>query len=335
LLTVALQAAGADPAYAIGGDLTATGTNAADGAGDLFVVEADEYDRSFLALTPTVAVVTNVEADHLDIYADLADIRATFARFVAPARYIVLCADDVGANTLPTPSTAEVIRYGVTSPDARLVGVVSPGVDGGSQLRVVFDGEELGTVQLQVPGTHNVRNALAAIGSGLALGAKLDQMRPGLEAFGGVERRFQRLGTAAGVLVVDDYAHHPTEIEATLSAARSAYPDRRIVVAFQPHLYSRTRDFAVEFGRALAASDAVFLTEIYPAREQPLPGVTASLVEAEVRAASGAMAWRGERAGLAEALAAFVQPGDVVLTVGAGDVTKTGPELLGRLGGAR
>jgi UDP-N-acetylmuramate--alanine ligase len=181
---------------------------------------------------------------------------------------------------------------------------------------------------------HNVRNALAAVGVGLLLGAELAAMRPGLEAFAGVERRFQRLGEAAGVQVVDDYAHHPTEIDATLAAARAAYPGRRVVAAFQPHLYTRTRDFADAFGRALAAADDVFLTEIYPAREQPIAGVTAALVEDAARAAGQAPAWRGARDGLADALAAAVRPGDVVLTIGAGDITRTGPELLARLAAA-
>ena len=335
MTTDALAAAGLAPTGVAGGRVARWGGNLSFGSERVFVVEADEYDRSFLALTPTVAVVTNVEADHLDIYADLADIRATFARFLAPARYVVLCADDEGANTLPTPSASEVIRYGVTSPDARLVGAVRPGVDGGTQVKIRYDGEELGTVQLRVPGVHNVRNALAAVASGIALGATLDAMRTGIEQFGGVERRFQRLGIERGVLVVDDYAHHPTEIEATLSAARAAYPNRRIVIAFQPHLYTRTRDFAGAFGGALAAADAVFLTEIYPAREQPLPGVSSALIEQALRDAGGPAPWRGDRGALAEALARFVLPNDVVLTVGAGDITKTGPELLGRLGGAR
>lgn len=335
MTTDALAAAGLEPTGVVGGRVARWDGNLRFGSDRLFVVEADEYDRSFLALDPTVAVVTNVEADHLDIYADLDDIRATFARYIGGARYVVLCADDVGANTLPTPSTSEVIRYGIDAADARLVGAVVATDDGSSEVRVAFDAEPLGAVRLQVPGAHNVRNALAAIASGIALGATLDGMRAGLEAFAGVERRFQRLGTAGGVLVVDDYAHHPTEIEATLSAARSAYPGRRLVVAFQPHLYSRTRDFAAAFGRALAGADAVFLTAIYPAREQPIAGVTSTLVEHELRAAHGALAWRGERSELAAALAAFVAPGDVVLTVGAGDVTRTGPELLERLGGAR
>jgi UDP-N-acetylmuramate--alanine ligase len=286
-------------------------------------------------MSPTVAIVTNVEADHLDIYADLADIRRTFEQFLAPARHVVLCADDAGANTLKTSNGAEIIRYGVapqhkrSHPDARLVALDVRSEGDGSLFEVEFDGDLLGEVELAVPGLHNVRNALAAIGSGLALGATVPQMRPGLAAFRGVERRFQRIGEAAGVRVVDDYAHHPTEIVATLAAARQAYPGNRIVAAFQPHLFSRTRDFAREFGQALSAADAVFLTSIYPAREQPIAGVTSDLVEREMTA--GRLAWRGERAALAEALAGFVRPGDVVLTIGAGDVTKTGPELLERL----
>jgi UDP-N-acetylmuramate--alanine ligase len=182
-----------------------------------------------------------------------------------------------------------------------------------------------------VPGRHNVLNALAAIASGLALGASVDAMGGALRAFTGVERRFQRLGSARGVMVIDDYAHHPTEIRATLAAARAAFPGHRVLAAFQPHLYSRTRDFAGEFGQALAAADAVFLTEIYPAREKPIAGVTSDLIERALQGAGGRLAWRGERPSLAEALAGAVHKGDVVLTIGAGDITKTGPELLARL----
>jgi UDP-N-acetylmuramate--alanine ligase len=179
---------------------------------------------------------------------------------------------------------------------------------------------------------HNVLNALAAVASGLAIGATLHDMRPGLASFRGVERRFQRLGTANGVEVVDDYAHHPTEIRATLAAARTAFPGRRILAAFQPHLYSRTRDFAREFGEALAAADAVYVADIYPAREQPIPGVTADLIVASTRAAGGSVAWQGARGSLSNELARSVRGGDVVLTIGAGDITKTGPELLRALG---
>jgi len=331
MTTEALTAAGLAPTGVAGGRVSAWGGNLSEGGNSLFVVEADEYDRSFLALTPTIAIVTTLEADHLDIYRDLDDIRDTFARYVAPARFIVLCADDPGASTLPVPNTAEVIRYGIESPDARLVArdVQAEGI--GSTFTVEYDGARLGSVRLVVPGLHNVRNALAAIASGIALGATVPAMVPGLERFRGVERRFQHIGDVDGITIVDDYAHHPTEIRATLQAARAAYPGRRVVVAFQPHLYSRTRDFAGDFGAALAGADQVYLTELYPAREQPIPGVTAALVADAVVQSNGPLVWRGERSDLAEALSAGTAAGDVVLTVGAGDITRTGPELVERL----
>ena len=328
MATEALTSAGREPTGVAGGRVAAWAGNLSEGGDRLYVVEADEYDRSFLALAPTVAVVTNVEADHLDIYADLTDIRRAFAQFIAGARTIVLCGDDPGASTLRTPSSAEVVPYGVSSPDARLVARDVRAGGGRSSFDVEFDGDRLGRVEIGVPGTHNVLNALAALGGGLALGATLERMAPGLARFGGVERRFQRLGDARGVTVVDDYAHHPTEIRATLAAARQAFPGRRVVVAFQPHLFSRTRDFADEFGRALADADLLLLTEIYPAREQPIPGVTTSILVQAVRDASSDVAWCGSRDALAAALAGVVQTGDVVLTIGAGDITKTGPELL-------
>jgi UDP-N-acetylmuramate--alanine ligase len=332
MTATALAAAGRDPTALVGGRVAAWEGNLLAGSDRLYVVEADEYDRSFLALSPTVAVVTNIEADHLDIYADLADIKGAFAQFVRGARNIVLCADDAGANSLKTPSSTEVVRYGFDHPDARLVARDVQSGSGKSSFDVVFDDELLGRVELRVPGRHNILNALAAIASGLALGADFPSMARGLGNFAGAERRFQRLGDCEGVLVVDDYAHHPTEIAATLAAARAAYPDHRIVAAFQPHLYSRTRDFATEFGAALAAADAVFLTEIYPAREQPIEGVTSTLIEQALASAGGSLTWRGERSELAEALAANVRAGDLVLTIGAGDITRTGPELLERLG---
>jgi len=332
MTTEALHAAGQQPTGVVGGRVGSWGGNLRFGSDRLFVVEADEYDRSFLALTPTVAVITNVEADHLDIYADLADIHRTFEQFAAPARTVVLCADDAGANKLRTPSTAEVIRYGIHSADARLLAVDIRTEGGGSLFEVEYDDEMLAEVELSVPGLHNVLNALAAIASGLALGVTVDAMRPGLASFRGVERRFQRLGIANGVDVVDDYAHHPTEIRATLAAARTAFPGRRIVAAFQPHLYSRTRDFAREFGEALAAADSVFVADIYPAREQPIAGVTADLIVDSTRGAGGSVAWQGTRGALAAELARTVRGGDVVLTIGAGDITKTGPELLEALG---
>lgn len=331
MTAAALAAAGREPTVLAGGRVSAWGGNLLPGSDRLYVVEADEYDRSFLALSPTVAVVNNIEADHLDIYADLADIKSAFARFVRGARSIVLCADDAGANSLPTPSSTEVIRFGIDSPDARVVARDVTLSSAGSTFRLVYDDEDLGGVELRVPGRHNVLNGLAALSSGLAIGASPELMAQGLATFTGVERRFQLLGEAKGVTVVDDYAHNPGKVAAALATARVAYPRRRVVAAFQPHLFTRTRDFAREFGAALAAADAVFLVDIYPAREQPIPGVTSSLVADALVAAGGTLAWQGARGALADALAGAVRDGDVVLMVGAGDVTKTGPELLERL----
>jgi UDP-N-acetylmuramate--alanine ligase len=297
-------------------------------------VEADEYDRSFLALAPTVAVVTNLEADHMDIYADLDDLRRTFAQYVRGARYVVLCADDREANRIPTPPTAEVIRYGLSSPDARLRAADIRRVGLGNRFTVVYDDTALGDVVLSVPGEHNVRNALAALAVGLGLGVTVPEMAPGIAAFKGVERRFQLLGEAAGALVVDDYAHHPTEVRATIEAARAAAPERRVVVAFQPHLFSRTRDLARQFAEALSLADVVYLLDVYPAREQPIAGVTSALIGDAMRALGRPPTWTGSRAALAGAIAPDVRAGDLVITMGAGDVTRSGPELLASLGAA-
>jgi UDP-N-acetylmuramate--alanine ligase len=207
--------------------------------------------------------------------------------------------------------------------------------DGGSRFTVRYDGKRLGEVRLSVPGVHNVRNALAALACGIGpWGLSVEAMAPGLAQFVGAERRFERLGAARGVDVVDDYAHHPTEVRATLAAAREAFPGRRLVAAFQPHLFSRTRDFAADFAAALALADRVFLADIYPAREQPMPGVTSALIADPMARAGRAPAWTGARGDLAKALAADARSGDVVFTLGAGDITRTGPELLALLAGA-
>ena len=335
MTTEALAAAGLKPTGLAGGRVAAWSGNLRAGGDKVFVVEADEYDRSFLALTPTVAVITNVETDHLDIYADLSDIKHAFEQFLAPARTVVACADDSGSSTLTIPASAELISYGIANDSARLSAQDLLNVEGRLRFLVRLDGADLGELALQVPGMHNVRNALAAVGSGIGMGLTLESLRDGLERFEGVERRFQRLGAVRGVQLVDDYAHHPTEIVATLDAARAAFPGRRLIAAFQPHLFSRTRDFADAFGAALARADLVFLTAIYPAREQPLPGVTSALVADALRRAGHAPVWMGERSGLADAIAAVARDGDVVLTLGAGDITNTGTELLQRLGVSR
>jgi UDP-N-acetylmuramate--alanine ligase len=328
MTTEALKAAGLEPTGIAGGRVGAWNGNLSLGSDKLFVVEADEYDRSFHALAPTVALVTNVEEDHLDIYpGGIDEIRDAFALFVRDAKVIVLCGDDAGASTLPVPNSAEIIRYGTESPDARLRASEIRARNGGSSFNVSYDGKTLGELTLRVPGMHNVRNALAAVASGIALGTTLDAMRAGLEAFTGVERRFQRLGEVAGVTIVDDYAHHPTEIAATLEAARAAFPAQRIIAAFQPHLYTRTRDFHLEFANALGAADVVYLCDLYPAREQPIAGVSAALIADAMRANGRAPEWEGPRTNLAAALAQGVRRGDVVFTLGAGDITQTGAEL--------
>lgn len=335
LTAEALAAAGRDPTALVGARVARWDGNLRAGSDRLYVVEADEYDRSFLTLSPSVATITNIEADHLDVYADLADIRRAFAQFVDGARTIVLCGDDTGATSLPTPSSAEVIRYGITSTDARLraTHLRDEPPPAGAAFAVEYDGELLGSVALKMSGAHNVLNALAAIGAGLALGAPFAGLAYGLANVTGAERRFQLVGEARGIVVVDDYAHHPTEISATLSAARARFPGRRVVVAFQPHLYSRTRDFAREFACALCAADVVYLTEIYAAREQPIDGVTADLIVGAFGRGpeKQKLAWRGDRALLADALATGTRDGDVVITMGAGDITATAAEFLGRL----
>jgi UDP-N-acetylmuramate--alanine ligase len=324
MTTEALAGTSAAPTGIVGGRVQRWGGNLRWGGGETVVVEADEYDRSFLALHPTIAVVTNVEADHLDIYADLSDIRSTFEQYLSTAKGIVLCADDPGAATLTVPDDADVIRYGIDNPDARLVGIRE-----GDTIQVVFDAKPLGRLTLAVPGDHNKRNALAALAAGLLLGYHFDELRPGLEAFGGVERRFERKGESMDVLVIDDYAHHPTEVRATLEAARAAYPGRRLVALFQPHLYSRTRDFAEEFGVALAqGADVIALTDIYKAREEPIPGVTSALIAEAAERAGHRPDWLGRRADAVHAVRRLVRRGDVVITMGAGDVTLVGPELL-------
>jgi len=331
MLTEALTAAGLAPTGIVGGRVDAWNGNLSPGGDALFVVEADEYDRSFLALTPEIAVITNVEADHLDIYRDLDDIRAAFGEFARRARTLVPCADDPGAASLRAASGAQVMRYGLESRDARVTARDVRLGPTGSEFIPLFDSKPEAQVMLRVPGRHNVLNALGALAAGYALGADAAKMAEGLARFAGVERRFQRLGETNGIAVVDDYAHHPTEIAATLAAARAAFPGRRLVAAFQPHLFSRTRDFAPQFGAALAKADLIFLTEIYPAREAPIDGVSAELIVRALREAHAPLAWRGDRRQLAAALAAAVRPGDVVLTLGAGDITRTGPELIAHL----
>src|SRR5438876_890069 len=334
MVTEALAAAGRDPTGLAGGRVARWGGNARVGGRELYVVEADEYDRAFLSLRPTVAVVNNVEADHLECYdGSVAVLEQAFVQFAGGARRVIVGGDDAGAQRVTAAVRAPVWRVGVgADADVRITDVQLD--ERGSTARIELPGGKAGglTLRLRVPGLHNVRNAAAALAVGQELGADLERALAALAEFTGVGRRFEWVGEVCGVTVVDDYAHHPIEVQATLAAARQAFPRRRVVAVFQPHLFSRTVLHWDALGRALAAADVVVVAPIYGAREQPLPGVSAALVaRGAVRAGATTVALR-ERATLTERVAETVQAGDVVFTLGAGDITRVGPELLARLG---
>jgi UDP-N-acetylmuramate--alanine ligase len=337
MVTVALAAAGCDPTALVGGRIGAWGGNARVGGTRLSVVEADEFDRAFLSLAPTVAVINNVEADHLECYdGSVAQLEQAFVTFANGAQRVLVGADDAGAARVAAALAAPVWRVG-TGADADVrIDAIELGADT-SRARVTLPGGPAVILQLRLPGLHNVRNAAAALGVVWALQADLTRATQALDAFTGVARRFERLGDAGGVTVMDDYAHHPSEVGATLAAARQAFPDRRLVAVFQPHLYSRTALHGAALGQALAAADTVLVAPIYAAREQPIAGVTAAIVADSARAAGASVALVAERAALAGQVVQTVRPGDVVLTLGAGDVTRVGPELLAllRAGGTR
>lgn len=332
LTTLALAAGGLDPTGLVGGRVPAWGGNLRRGSDRLFVVEADEYDRSFLALRPDVAVVTTLEADHLDIYGSLEGVVGAFEAFlhqVSVDGLIIGCADDSGVGRLlpRLPAERAVLTYGLNAGAMlRAEEVRTSGVD--TRFLVRERGRPLGEVRLGVPGTHNVRNALAAIGVALHLGVEFRRIAKGLASYRGVERRFETIGEAAGVMVVDDYAHHPTELEATLRAARAAFPTRRLVAVFQPHLYSRTRDFAREFGEALALADLAFVTDIYAARERPIEGVTGELLVQAAADAGAEVRYLPRRAEVVDRLRPVLRSGDLCLTLGAGDLNLAARELV-------
>jgi UDP-N-acetylmuramate--alanine ligase len=329
MTVVALHAAGLDPSFAIGGALNESGTNAHGGADDVFVAEADESDRSFLVYEPDIAVVTNLEHDHPDEFADEREVVDAFVSFLGRRRadgVAVLCADDPGALALAEVVDGPVLTYG-TDPRASLR--VLPGDDGTHRLR--REGEEVAAFTLGVPGRHNVLNAGAALAVAAALDVDLEAAASGLARFSGAARRFQRLGEAKGVVVVDDYAHHPTELRATLAAARSLQPERLVVVV-QPHRYSRTQVLGAELGRAAAAAELVVVTDVYGSSETPVPGVTGRLVADAAEAAGASVLYEPHLTDVVDALVSRVRPGDLVLTTGAGDVTQVGPALLHRLG---
>ncbi len=327
-----LLAAGLDPTILVGGRAHYLGTNARLGKGEWLVAEADEYDRSFLELTPVLAVVTNVEEDHLDCYRDLSEIMAAFTSFANRVPFygaVFVGLDDPNASELIRRFSRRVVTFG-ESPQASLRARDLALDASGARFAVAGDEPGFtGEVFLPLPGRHNVRNALAALAVARELSIPFGVAASALAGFDGVARRFEVKGERGDVLVVDDYAHHPTEVSATLAAARQAHPRRRLVALFQPHLYSRTRDFAREFGRALNAADVALVTEVYPSREAPIPGVSGRMVVEQAASLGHRQAVFFEKRGdVLPGLEACLKPGDLLLTMGAGDVYRFGEEYL-------
>jgi UDP-N-acetylmuramate--alanine ligase len=334
MVAVVLDRGGLDPTVVVGGRLGVLGSGARLGKGEFLVAEADESDRSFLKLTPTVAVVTNIDREHLDAYRDLTDIQEAFLGFVNKVPFYgcaVLCLDDPPVKDILPRVERRVVTYGLShqaSVSARDLQLLPTG----SSYTATLQGRPLGTVTVAVPGAHNVTNSLAAVAVGLDLDLPFEAIQQGLASFTGVDRRFQVRGEAGGVLVIDDYGHHPTEIRATLETLRLRAGTRRTLVLFQPHRYSRTQALWDDFCRAFDEADVLRLVDIYPASEDSIPGVSAeALAHAIAERGHRNVAWLGDLHAACERLAQEVVPGDVVLTLGAGNVWTAGEELLRRL----
>jgi UDP-N-acetylmuramate--alanine ligase len=330
MVALVLERAGMDPTVVIGGRLNVLGSNAKLGRGEFLVAEADESDGSFLKLTPTIAVITNIDREHLDHYHDLAAIQDAFVSFANKVPFYgscILCLDDPNIQGILPRITRRMMTYGTTV-QADLVAAKVQTIGFCSRFQVRMRGEVLGDVEVQVPGAHNVLNALAAVAVGLELEIGFEKVAAALGEFQGADRRFQRKGELQGVLVVDDYGHHPTEIAATLAAAK-CIEDRRLVVVFQPHRYSRTQHLLEEFPKAFNQADVLILTEIYAAGEQPIAGINGGLLADVVKQ-------HGHRqvhfvptlAKALETVKQLLRPGDLLITLGAGDVWKVGDGFL-------
>ncbi len=327
MMAVALQACGADPSFAIGGTITASGSNAHRGTGEIFVAEADESDGSFIEYHPYGAIVTNVEHDHVDFFATFEDVAAAFKEFAATIShdgFLTYCADDEGARALAASvTTCGLISYGIDeSCDLRLDSIDLEAM--GSRARAIWRGKVVGIIELQVPGLHNLLNAAAVMATGLNLGFPAPELLTGLAVFRGTGRRFELKGTVHGIRVIDDYGHHPTEIDVTLTAARRFAGDGRLIVIFQPHRYSRTKAFSAQFAKALDMADRTIVLEVYAASEKPIAGVTSRLI-------TDAMS-HGEYIPnfieVTDSVIDSAQPQDVIITLGAGDVSSLAPIIV-------
>ncbi|MGZ3405016.1 MAG: UDP-N-acetylmuramate--L-alanine ligase [Polyangia bacterium] len=331
LVATVLHQAGLDPTAVIGGKLPSLGSNARLGGGDYLVAEADESDGSFMKLTPTVAVVTNIDPEHLDHYGTLDKLKQTFVDFINKVPFYglaVLCVDHENVQSILPLVEKRHVTYGFTPlANFRAVDVAFDGLR--TQFTAIARGKTLGRVELAMPGRHNVLNSLAVLAVADFLGVDFATYQRALSGFSGVGRRFTVRGEARGVMVVDDYGHHPAEIRATLAGARTGFKDRRIVAAFQPHRYTRTRDLMGEFARAFNEADVVAVCDIYAAGEEPIPGVTSARLVDEMRASGHLSAhYVAKRADVAAMLAPQLREGDIVITLGAGDVWMVGEEIL-------
>jgi UDP-N-acetylmuramate--alanine ligase len=333
MVGLTLTEGGIDPTIIVGGKLSSLGgTNARLGKGEFIVVEADEFDRSFLKLTPTIAALTTLESDHLDTYKDIDDIKSAFVEFASKVPFygfVVLCLDEPALQDIIPQINKKIITYGTTAQaDVRAIDISQHNFQ--TSYTVKYFGKELGQITLKVPGEHNVKNSLVAVIIGTELGIDFGVIKKALESFTGVYRRFE-VKYNKEILVVDDYAHHPTETSATLKAIRSGW-DRRLVAVFQPHLYSRTRDFYQEFGRSFLNSDVFICTDVYPAREEPIPGITGELIaEATRKFGHKNVHYISDKKNIPAFLNEIKKDGDIIITMGAGDIWKFGEEFVGLL----
>jgi UDP-N-acetylmuramate--alanine ligase len=335
MTSLVLMEGGFDPTVIVGGKLSGLGgTNARLGRGEFIVVEADEYDRSFLSITPTIAVLTTLETDHLDCYRDLDDIKSAFIQFASKVPFygfIVLCLDEPALlDIMPHLMKKKIVTYGL-NPQADIQAVDIRHKDNSTTYTLVRTNQELGVIMLQVPGIHNVQNSLGAITVALELGIPFRKIKAGIEKFAGVYRRWEKKGDANGIALYDDYAHHPTECRATLSGVKAGWR-RRVVCVFQPHLYSRTRDFYEDFGKSFLLSDVLVVTDVYPAREEPIQGVTGELiVSAAKQFGHKDVHYVPDKKEIPAFLKSIVKSGDIVITMGAGDIWKFGEDFLNQI----
>jgi len=327
MLAVALQSCSADPSFAIGGNITTSGSNAHRGTGEIFVAEADESDGSFIEYHPFAAIVTNIEHDHVDFFDTPESVAQAFQDFAATIKesgFLTFFADDAGAQRLAAVVTKiQLVSYG-TSESANLHIDSIELLAMSSRARAIWHGKSVGYIELQVPGEHNLLNAAAVLATGLQLGFPAHQLLTGLNLFSGTGRRFEIKGVVHGVRVIDDYAHHPTEIQVTLTAARRLAGDGRLIVIFQPHRFSRTQAFAVGFSKALAKADRAIVLEIYAASEKPIAGVTSKLITSQMESGE----YIPNFVEVADSVVEMAQPGDVIMTLGAGDVSSLAPIIV-------